>query len=330
MKSFLVICLVFLLSSISFAASDNAQRRITRIALPNSYTVRLNDGFHDMEFAPGFRDMNFGDPVSKLGPNAKLMGKTSGGKNELYKRDSDKLTIGNIPLKIIVYEFPKNALAVVRLFSDASNLEALKDLVVSKYGVPAVVKEESNKEDRYIWVLGKNLLKIGITRLGAQLCIINLEALFLSQTDTQIDVLYLQPGFLDMRLGDHFDKIKSKAKNISDSKYDVNNYYRPSDKLVIGNGKLKKIEYRFNNNILTMIEVEGDGNSFDELADICIIRYGKPDEAFIVEEGDYKSIRYSWKVNISDILLVKEANKTTLMIYSLPLAKAAAGRNDKG
>ncbi|MBR1495071.1 MAG: hypothetical protein IJ601_08515 [Acidaminococcaceae bacterium] len=326
-KSVLIIYFVFLFSSATFAESDNSQKRVQRIALPSSYTVRLNDGFHDMELAPGFRDMNFGDTAEKLGPHAKLLSTLENGSRKLYTRSSDKLKAGNVPLRVIVYEFKKKLLTTIYLYSNLNNLEAIRNLCSSKYGESVQMKDETNGKDQYVWLTGTGLISLSQTELGAQLAISDLSVQLLADSDLREDEIVLLPGFRHMRIGHPFRSYADKLKAVWENGYGDGTYIRTEENLDIANCKVDSIEYQFTKQILTMITVKGNKECFEDLADICIIRYGKPDEAFVIEEGDFHSLRYSWKLGITEILLSKEEDSATLMIYSIPLMKAAAERN---
>lgn len=322
MKRIIVICLVFLFSSVSLAAAENTQKKVTRIALPNSYTVRMNDGFHDMDLVPGFRDMNFGDTVSKLGPNAKLLDVVDDGQKKLYQRTTDKLKVGSIPLRLIVYQFQKNMLTVVRLYSNIEDLVAMKELCESKYGDGIKRKDETNGKPQYVWLTGTGLISLSETKAGAQLSICDLAIQILADSDISEEEIVLLPGIRYIRIGHPFKAYESDLKAIWEDEPGHGTYIRPSENLKIANCQVDSIEYHFTKQFLTMITVKGNKDCFDELADMCIIRYGKPEEAFVIEEGDFRSLRYSWKLNITDILLTKEDDSATLMIYSLPLIKA--------
>ena len=87
---------------------------------------------------------------------------------------------------------------------------------------------------------------------------------------------------------------------------------------------MSSVEYQFD---LTMVTVKDEKECFNELADMCIIKYEKPDKAFVIVEGDFRSLRYSWKLDITEILMTKEEDGITLMIFSLPLMKVAAEKN---
>ena len=325
-KSVLIICIAFLLSPISLAA-ENSQKKITRIALPNSYTVRMNDGFHDMEFSPGFRNMNFGDPISKLGANAKLLDVVDDGQKKLYHRTTDKLKVGSIPLKLIVYQFQKNMLTVVHLYSNIEDLVAMKELCESKYGDAIERKDETNGRLQYVWLTGTGLISLSETKAGAQLSICDLAIQFLADSDISEEKIVLLPGIRYVRIGDPFKAYASDLKAIWEDEPGHGTYIRSSENLKIANCQVNSIEYQFTKQILTMITVKGNKDCFDELADMCIIRYGKPEEAFVIEEGNFRSLRYSWKLNIVDILLTKENDSATLMIFSIPLMKALAEKN---
>ncbi len=326
-KSVLIICIVFLLLPVSLAA-ENSQKKVTRIALPNSYTVRMNEGFHDMEVSPGFRDMNFGDPVSKLGTNAKLLDVVvEGGKEKLYRRTTDKLKVGSIPLKLIVYQFQKNMLTVVRLYSNIEDLVAMKELCESKYGDAIMKKDETSGRPKYVWLTGTGLISLSETKVGAQLSICDLAILLLADSDISEEEIVLLPGIRNIRIGHPFKAYASDLKAIWEDEPGHGTYIRPSENLKIANCQVDSIEYQFTKQFLTMITIKGHKECFDELADMCIINYGKPEEAFVIEEGDFRSLRYSWKLNITDVLLTKEDDSATLMIFSLPLLTALAERN---
>ena len=255
-KSVIIICFVFLFSSVSFAESDNSQKRVQRIALPSSYTVRLNDGFHDMELAPGFRDMNFGDTAEKLGPHAKLLSTLENGSRKLYTRTSDKLKAGNVPLRVIVYEFKKKLLTTIYLYSDLNNLEAMRELCSSKYGDPVKMKDETNCKEQYAWLTGSGLISLSQTELGAQLAISDMSVRLLADSDLHEDEIVLLPGFRHMRIGHPFRsyaddlKICFEAENgygwygdYKNSKDGLNHYWSDTEAKYLKSGTLCPVDF---------------------------------------------------------------------------------------
>ena len=85
---------------------------------------------------PGFRGMEWGDPMSKLGTSRSPIPKTEPDQYDCFKRTTDKLEINDIPLQEIRYCFNGNKLAVVSVSFDKKLGARVKKAVIEGYGKP--------------------------------------------------------------------------------------------------------------------------------------------------------------------------------------------------
>jgi len=85
---------------------------------------------------PGFRGMQWGDPVSKLGTTTQALAKTHPEQDDCYKRTSDKLVINDIPLSEISYCFRGGKLSLVSVTFDKKVSSRIKKAVIEGYGRP--------------------------------------------------------------------------------------------------------------------------------------------------------------------------------------------------
>ena len=84
----------------------------------------------------GFRGMEWGDPISKLGVTSTPIAKTQAAQYDCYRRAADKLTINDIPLQEIRYCFGVGKLASVSVQFDKKLAPQIKKAVIEGYGPP--------------------------------------------------------------------------------------------------------------------------------------------------------------------------------------------------
>lgn len=121
------------------------------------------------ECEPVFRDLCFGDPVSKLG-DVTFIGNLAG--VPTYAKVGEDLSLGSISLDYIYYSFFGNKLMTVAFAS--KDVEKLRDALSAKYGEPsksnALFKDAS-------WLLGDLFV-----RLDHQTITDNAMVMLVSQT----------------------------------------------------------------------------------------------------------------------------------------------------
>lgn len=93
---------------------------------------------------PGFRDLKWGDPISRG------MTKMAGdGVIAIYVRESDKLSVGDVALKILQYGFFRDQLSSVRLTTDSGS--ALLRILTENWGTP---RQPNEFIKYYMWSKG--------------------------------------------------------------------------------------------------------------------------------------------------------------------------------
>jgi len=117
----------------------------------------------------GFRNIKWGESVTKLG-KCKLVEKST--TLMLYVKLDDKLKIGNIPLKKIIYVFCAGHFMGVTLeFSDQYQYE-MKKVFIAKYGQPTMDKPYI---DEYAWLDDNAMINLNNVR-GTQLSRANISS----------------------------------------------------------------------------------------------------------------------------------------------------------
>lgn len=141
-------------------------------------------------------------------------------------------------------------------------------------------------------------------------------------------------GFRDMSIGDPLSKLGSDAKYLGEAKNKEKaertksgKYSRPSDKMFVGDIPLTKIEYLFNNDVLTDIYVYSGREYFEDLLKVCRAKYGPERNKYV--GGKTKALTYSWQFDDVTIQLKKMKDKTWLYIYNLKASKLSRNDSDE-
>jgi hypothetical protein len=120
---------------------------------------------HAGVLVPGFRDMQWGDPVSKLGTASKALPKIKPGHDDCFARPTDKLFINDIPLTEIRYCFKHGKMASVMVEFDKKLAAKVKNAVSAGYGAPSLDAgtfvnwgDDKQAGDGTVFILGPDLV----------------------------------------------------------------------------------------------------------------------------------------------------------------------------
>jgi hypothetical protein len=138
MKKSIGSLIIFLLLSVSVYAETDPSRW---------------DGFRGLKWATNIKDMN--------DPNMILI--EDNNETKIYRRLSDKLSIGNAKLEVIVYVYYKDRFSGVLITAKGyTNFTGLKDAVFAYYG-EGKQKNEYIKEWQWWPILGNSSKDIGMS-----------------------------------------------------------------------------------------------------------------------------------------------------------------------
>lgn len=315
------LAIVVVRSPIAFAGNEKdtfEKVRETLVPVNITFNDDMYYGLRDMNFTPGFREMSFGDSVEKLGEDAEFVRESDDGRYKYYSKITDKLFIENIPLVAIEYEFGKGLLCSVQIYSDLKYLEKLADLCISKYGEPKDRNRDANGLLHYSWLMGDSTVVLCARDGKATLFLADRAMAHIANDERfQEGALPMLPSFLDMHIGwMQYYKISGEDEATYKHKLVSGDFTRASDKRLIENSNLKKIEYHFTNGMLTGIAVLGNKDSFDELANICVLKYGIPHGTYRVGNLEPPLFWYIWKDKLSEIVLMQGPDGVLLAIGS--------------